>query len=252
MHTDRKAFTLIELLVVIAIISLLVSILLPSLQKAKALSRSAVCMSTERGLGLSVMFYCQEQAPGRLITSGAGWSGAPTPYPLRLYENSFIDNYAQIRCPSWSQHNTSMSDAQYEDPEYNGGTDDRGVNSFAYAYGIRTWYTEPDGTDVWEPFVPANASAMPYGIDSTAVGYSDPHWFNRGQCYRLDGPIGWTGGVHMRHMGGANLLYGDGHVEHVSLRQLSEYATGGPYSSRHRMFFHSNYVRAEDPAYQAN
>lgn len=56
----RNAFTLIELLVVIAIIALLVSILMPSLQKAKELAKTVVCSSNLRSMTLAVNLYAED------------------------------------------------------------------------------------------------------------------------------------------------------------------------------------------------
>ena len=51
------AFTLIELLVVVAIIALLVSILLPSLNKAREQAKAAVCGSQLRMFGHAMIYY---------------------------------------------------------------------------------------------------------------------------------------------------------------------------------------------------
>ncbi len=56
----RRGFTLIELLVVIAIIALLVSILMPSLQKAKELARDAVCRSNQHHISQGIYLYAQD------------------------------------------------------------------------------------------------------------------------------------------------------------------------------------------------
>ena len=54
---NPRAFTLIELLVTIAIVAVLMGILLPSLGGARALSRSARCLSNQRQLGLAWAGY---------------------------------------------------------------------------------------------------------------------------------------------------------------------------------------------------
>ncbi len=56
----RKAFTLIELLVVIAIIALLVSILMPALNKAREQAKRTVCVSHLSAVGKLLFVYVQD------------------------------------------------------------------------------------------------------------------------------------------------------------------------------------------------
>ena len=62
MRRRDTGFTLIELLVVIAIIALLIAILLPSLSRARELSKRLVCASNIKGIGTSCKIYANDNS----------------------------------------------------------------------------------------------------------------------------------------------------------------------------------------------
>ena len=85
---NRKGFTLIELLVVISIIALLLSILLPSLGKAKEIAKETVCLTRMKQWGLVLNLYGNEyndkfpdyEVSGPIAGAGHWWMQSLRPY----------------------------------------------------------------------------------------------------------------------------------------------------------------------------
>jgi prepilin-type N-terminal cleavage/methylation domain-containing protein len=69
----KIAFTLVELLVVISIIALLMSILMPSLGKAREQGRRAKCLANLHAMGTAIQIYAMDHKD--LLVPGDYWCG---------------------------------------------------------------------------------------------------------------------------------------------------------------------------------
>ena len=104
LRREAVGFTLIELLVVIAIISLLVSILIPSLKRAKELTRRVVCASNLHQMGLALMTYAADHKGD--FPEGGRTGSAPyfSDFYNSTWKNSLYPKYISVPllcyCPS--------------------------------------------------------------------------------------------------------------------------------------------------------
>lgn len=94
-----KKFTLIELLVVITIIAILLTLLLPSLSRAREITKRAVCLSNQQQIYRGQMHHAKDKS-GKLAASTNG--------QVRYFKAKDIENmglYEAVdiwKCPNWS------------------------------------------------------------------------------------------------------------------------------------------------------
>ena len=246
----RPGFTLIELLVVISIISLLVSILVPSLSTAMESARGVVCLANVRRLAIAGQFYLAENEeifpPVRMkytrdgsvfvnqygrtkprwqwfLDQGIGPAIDPTPYGATFGDTetrTMTNDY--FTCPSLKgEHELDIRNGAYGyNYQYLG--DSRSVSDGRYTnFPVRESQITSPGQTI---FV-----ADSRGGDREHGGHSytlDPPKLalskgvaKFGPTAGKDGPIGHSP-VSARHGGRGNVSFIDGHAESITLTKL--------------------------------
>lgn len=240
--TGNKGFTLIELLVVIAIIALLLSVLLPALQKAKGQAKAIVCRSCLKQTGLGLTMYANENnglLPPETDVNGGTDPGPPARWKVTWV--SLIECYMGLEEDEhWGNH-TGRCPSLKEDID---------VNPYSYGVNYPLVFSNtalPTATSIgyvnWSSAKLFNLPASVYVVaDFSGRGTADssifsPHnwvldedtdgdghndYCSSASLVNLRGEKVLYNGFHPRHSNSANVMYGDISVGNVKAAAFAE------------------------------
>jgi prepilin-type N-terminal cleavage/methylation domain-containing protein/prepilin-type processing-associated H-X9-DG protein len=189
-RSPAAGFTLVELLVVIAIISMLVALLVPAVNMARAMAQRTYCLNNLHEIGMATQMYVnsrRDQYPaGYDTTTGTTrrWMDFLKPYLEKKCE--------VYRCPS--------------DPKKIPCTWDTEI---VLSYGINTFNFHDKAHCFWYPFVKSYDVHRPSQVILFADCTPGKYYCGGGSTFKTPVPD-----VDYRHLGQMfNAVYCDGHAE---------------------------------------
>ncbi|RJP40404.1 MAG: prepilin-type N-terminal cleavage/methylation domain-containing protein [Phycisphaerales bacterium] len=231
-----RAFTLIELLVVMGIISLLISILLPSLSRAREQAKSVRCLASLKEFGNALGAYFNvygDKVPPALYEPDDLDPKPQEPVPFGWCEALWAYAYhEQVRLPLPFPAQRNLDAERFG--EYllcpTAGTDESSGHYRAYlpAWSYGSYHIQPDGKYGFDTRANPRFSAtiesvplrLPIVMDANeqsergdGFGNDDCSYIDAGEA-NTAGSNGFDGNrISDRHYGGANYLFPDHHAE---------------------------------------
>jgi prepilin-type N-terminal cleavage/methylation domain-containing protein len=230
----QRAFTLIELLVVIAIIALLMSILMPALQRVKRQARVVACESNLRQWGLIFSLYMDDHDGSFIYGDSSGeWRWA-----IQTYK----DRKLNTCCPEAA--NPRQSDATFKTWGMDSLDADYVAQQDFGSYGINRWVynrtVKQSGEDYWKGRNVRGAAQIPLFADCSWYG-GRPFEYDNPPQFEGEQPVEWTVDNMRRfclnrHLNAMCSVFVDTSVRRLGLKELwtlkwhRSYKTAGPWT----------------------
>ena len=195
----RYKFTLIELLVVIAIIAILASLLLPAMSAAREKGRDVSCRNNLKQQGLAFHFYSNDYQEW-CLAGGNQFSGKYYWYEQMEYDKSIQKTIT--KCPSSEFWGFNAANLNY------------GIQAYVYGFTETTMVK----TTLTYLKYPARSTIF---ADSAPNSYTQRYFNNTNYFGSWVNSYGYTAPNyypwHFRHMGRANTVQLDGHVQNITI-----------------------------------